>query len=85
MDRLVIFSEGGRADFESSLLLNRTTEKGEPGEAEEKTLREIRRDMESRYIQNLIRNYDGDMNRVAEILGITRRQLLNKLTEYGIK
>lgn len=85
VDRLVIFSEGGRADFESSLLLNRTAEKGEPGEAEEKTLREIRRDMESRYIQNLIRNYDGDMNRVAEILGITRRQLLNKLTEYGIK
>ena len=85
VDRLVIFSEEGRAEFDSSLLLNRMVERGEPGEGEEKTLREIRKEMESRYIQNLIRNYEGDMNRVAEILGITRRQLFNKLTEYGIK
>ena len=85
VDRLVIFSEEGRAEFDSSLLLNRMVERAGPGEGEEKTLREIRKEMESRYIQNLIRNYEGDMNRVAEILGITRRQLLNKLTEYGMK
>ncbi len=50
----------------------------------EVTLRELRKEIESKYINNIINTYPNDMNRVAEILGITRRQLLNKIKEYEI-
>ena len=37
------------------------------------------------YIEGLLERYPKDMNKVAEILSISRRQLFNKLVEFGLK
>lgn len=52
---------------------------------ESKTLREVRKEVECQYIKKIIEKEQGNLNRVAEILGITRRQLSNKLVEFDIK
>ncbi len=56
----------------------------EDGEKITKTLREVRKEEESRYIKKIIKQENGNLNKVAEVLGITRRQLSNKLTEFQI-
>ncbi|MEG2200118.1 MAG: sigma-54 dependent transcriptional regulator, partial [Anaerovorax sp.] len=49
---------------------------------ENQTLREVRKEVEAAYIQRIINQEEGDLNSVANILGITRRQLSNKLVEF---
>ncbi|MCI5536813.1 MAG: sigma-54 dependent transcriptional regulator [Lentihominibacter sp.] len=49
------------------------------------SLREYRNKAEKMYIEGLIERYPKDMNKVAEILSISRRQLFNKLVEFGLK
>lgn len=49
------------------------------------SLKEYRSRAEREYIRELIARHDGDMNQVAEVLSITRRQLFNKMVEYGLK
>ena len=49
------------------------------------SLKEYRSKAEKIYIEGLIERYPKDMNKVAEILSISRRQLFNKLVEFGLK
>lgn len=49
------------------------------------SLKEYRSKAEKKYIEELLRQYPDDMNKVAEILSITRRQLFNKLVEFDLK
>ena len=49
------------------------------------SLREYRSKAERSYIMELLERYPDDLNQVAEILSITRRQLFNKMVEYGLK
>ena len=49
------------------------------------SLREYRNKAEKMYIEGLIERYPKDMNKVAEILSISRRQLFNKRVEFGLK
>lgn len=95
IDRMVIFSENGIIQGEESPFLSPTTSEAalsiegkyvtKDYSTSEKTLRELRKELESKYIVNILKNYNNDMNKASEVLGITRRQLLNKITEYGLK
>ena len=38
-----------------------------------------------KYIEELLEQYPNDLNKVSEILSISRRQLFNKLVEFGLK
>lgn len=49
------------------------------------SLKEYRSKVEKAYIEGLLCRYPKDMNKVAEILSISRRQLFNKLVEYDLK
>lgn len=49
------------------------------------SLKEYRSKAEKAYIEALLERYPKDMDKVAEILSITRRQLFNKLVEFGLK
>lgn len=49
------------------------------------SLKEYRNKAEKIYIEELIKKHPKDMNKVAEILSISRRQLFNKLVEFGLK
>ncbi|MDD6310635.1 MAG: sigma-54 dependent transcriptional regulator [Firmicutes bacterium] len=49
------------------------------------SLRDYRKKAEKAYIEELLRQYPDDMDKVSEILSITRRQLFNKMTEFELK
>lgn len=49
------------------------------------SLKEYRSKAEKVYIEGLLERYPNDMNKVAEVLSISRRQLFNKLVEFGLK
>lgn len=49
------------------------------------SLKDYRNKAEKIYIEGLIERYPKDMNKVAEVLSISRRQLFNKLVEFGLK
>ena len=49
------------------------------------SLKDYRSKAEKVYIEGLLERYPKDMNKVAEILSISRRQLFNKLVEFGLK
>jgi len=87
IERLVVFSENGEALLDPTLFSKNTEEikEAEFEEDAEKTLRELRKEIESKYIQDILYHYGNDMNKVSMVLGITRRQLFNKLAEYGLK
>ncbi|QEK11625.1 sigma-54-dependent Fis family transcriptional regulator [Crassaminicella thermophila] len=50
-----------------------------------KTLKEFRREAETEYIQSILTLCNYNMTETAKKLGISRRQLFNKLTEYGLR
>ena len=49
------------------------------------SLKEYRSKAEKIYIEELLSRYPNDLNKVAEILSISRRQLFNKLVEFELK
>lgn len=87
IERLVVLSEDGIIK-KSGLM--RTKEIGTI-EAEEalfqgdRPLRDIRSEFEAKYISMLLKKNNHNVSKTAEILGISRRQLFNKITEYGLK
>jgi len=47
-------------------------------------LRDARADFEKQYIEDVLRSTGGNVTEAAEVLQITKRQLWNKISEYGI-
>lgn len=84
IERLVVLSENGIVGKEA---LPTTYARGKTNipDDENKELKEIRRDAEKAHIENMLRRHNNNMTRTAEALGITRRQLFNKISEYKIK
>lgn len=90
IERLVVLSEHGEikeAYLPSDLLSHRHRTPAPPVTLLDESipLKEYRAKLEKAYIAGLMEKYENDMNRVAEILDISRRQLFNKLVEYGLK
>lgn len=79
VDRLVVFSDGDMIKPED-LPARISDTKAVP-----KTLKEIRQMSEKEYIQKVLDENDNKMEVSARILGITRRQLTNKVKEYNLK
>ncbi|MBQ5954641.1 MAG: sigma-54-dependent Fis family transcriptional regulator [Firmicutes bacterium] len=46
--------------------------------------KEAKARFEKEYIREMLEEYDGNITRTAENMGLSRRQLFNKITEYGI-
>jgi len=87
IERIVVLSEDGviqMDSFPAPLPAAGNDVKSMVPLAEEKSLREMRKEAETIISENILKKYNYDMNKSAEVLGITRRQLLNKITEYGI-
>ena len=87
IERLVVLSEKGEireAYLPSDVVKNQRTARQVQSEAMDLTisLKEYRGKVEKAYIASLLERYPKDMNKVAEILDISRRQLFNKLVEY---
>lgn len=79
IERLVIFSEDGWITLDDLPTLIKDLE------VMPDTLKERRQILEKKHIINILEANDFKMEKSAEILGITRRQLTNKVSEYHIK
>lgn len=88
VERMVVLSEHGEitADYLPSGAQNGAGRMTESfgADDEEISLREYRGRAEKAYIQTLLKRYDGDKEQVAATLAISRRQLQNKIHEYGL-
>ncbi len=84
IERLVVLSDQGivRANYiqDSNGLINSRTslEKVKP-------LKEFRKEVETDYIKKILILCNYNKNETAKKLGISRRQLFNKLNEYGLR
>lgn len=90
IERLVVLSEKGEilADYlPSDVASNQNLPASAPAAEMDYTvsLKQYRSKVEKEYIQGLLAQHPKDMNKVAEILDISRRQLFNKLVEYNLK
>ncbi len=87
IERLVVLSDNGEIR-ESGLMKTKVIPETEELKAffkADRPLRDIRSDFEAKYIENLLEKNNHNVGKTAEILGISRRQLFNKILEYGLK
>lgn len=50
-----------------------------------KSLKEIREEAEAAYITSILKDCGGNVSKTAKLLDLSRRQLFNKISDYGIK
>lgn len=89
VERLVVLSEKGEIIEEylpSNVLKNESKPIADSPPVDfTVSLKQYRSTVEKAYIEGLLKRHPKDMNKVAEILDISRRQLFNKLVEFGLK
>jgi len=90
VERVFVFSEHGEIieEYLPSEVTDRKKSQNQESLFEidyTESLKEYRSKAEKAYIEGLLERYPDDMNRVAEVLAISRRQLFNKLVEFGLK
>lgn len=87
IERMVVLSDDGIIKAESLSDL-RTEEEFESWDELLKgkySLRELRKEVESKYIGSLLKKNMHNISKTAQDLDISTRQLFNKMTEYGMK
>lgn len=87
IERLVVLSDDSfiRIKHLPDHMLERYGEEGPRPQAALESLKHIRSDAEVNHIKKALEHCNGNISMTARILGISRRQLFNKITEYGIK
>lgn len=90
IERLLVLSDRGviKEEYLPSEIISGRTVNDKPYLFETdytESLKDYRSKAEKVYIEGLLERYPKDMNKVAEILSISRRQLFNKLVEFGLK
>ncbi|MDF2656006.1 MAG: zraR1 [Bacillota bacterium] len=87
IERMAVLSDDGKISTDSISNLVYRSESGELEELLEgnRSLKDIRRGVESKYIQNALKKNLFNMTKTAKDLDISTRHLFNKISEYGIK
>ena len=81
IERLVVFSENGVIS-KDDLLIHEVPATDYEGD---QTLKAFRSSIEKKYIETVLEKNNFSMTKTAKVLGITRRQLQNKVNEYEIQ
>lgn len=81
IERLVVFSENGVIS-KDDLLIHEVPATDFEGD---QTLKAFRSAIEKKYIETVLEKNNFSMTKTANVLGITRRQLQNKVNEYEIQ
>ncbi|MEL7649140.1 MAG: sigma-54 dependent transcriptional regulator [Sedimentibacter sp.] len=84
IERLVVLSENGALRKGDLPAARHGTEDNHEFGAVLKPLREIRQVSEMKYIKHVLVRCNNNISEAARILDISRRQLYNKLDEYGM-
>lgn len=82
VERLVIFSENGV--IKSSQLIHNAQGQLHQNKDDDLTLKSFRNILEKEYIEKILSKNNFNVTRTAEVLGITRRQLQNKMKSFEI-
>ncbi|HWQ77503.1 MAG TPA: sigma-54 dependent transcriptional regulator [Anaerovoracaceae bacterium] len=87
IDRMVVLSDNGRvkADNIPNLLYKNESDDLEGLFGYNYSLKDIRREVESKYIENVLKRNLYNVTKSAKDLDISRRHLFNKILEYGIR
>lgn len=82
IERLVVLSDSGIIKKEDlpDLKIFSDEEKNDI-----KSLKDVRQIAETKYIKYILEKCNGNISEAAKIMDISRRQLFNKLVEYGLK
>lgn len=84
IERLIVLSDGGKITRED--LPELSTNQSMTKESEEiRTLKEVRNSAEQKHIKKVLSQCNNNLTQTSDKLGISRRQLFNKMTEYGMK
>jgi len=82
IERLVVLSDDGvikKADLPDLKIFNNEEN------SEIRSLKDVRQIAEIKYIKYVLEKCNGNISESARLMDISRRQLFNKLVEYGIK
>ena len=96
IERMAVLSDNGRVNIESlSSLMASGESDGQAKTMEDNlegglaegglSLRSIKKEAESKCIANILKKNNNNVSKTAQELGISTRQLFNKITEYGLK
>ena len=87
VERMAVLSDNGEVNIESlsSLISIVDSEEQEKASDGSLSLRSIKRDAESKCIASILKKNNNSVTKTAQELGISTRQLFNKITEYGLK
>jgi DNA-binding NtrC family response regulator len=87
VDRLVVLSDNGQIKADSLVNLISINDHDELGGIFDSnySLRDIRREVESKYIESILKKNLYNITKSAKDLDISTRHLFNKILEYGIK
>jgi len=80
IERLVVLSEDGLITKDTLFVDSKTYDQ----EGKAISLKEFREDVESKYIAKIIESCDGNITQASKVLNISRRQLHNKINDYGL-
>ncbi len=83
IERMIALSRGGRVTM-AELMLPGGSSFSMFGRGEITTLREARGEFERKYIEAALRKNDWNVEKCAAVLGITSRQLWNKIGQYEL-
>jgi DNA-binding NtrC family response regulator len=84
IERLVVLSEEGRVKKKYLFNDSRAVETADC-EAEIRPLKEVRKEMEAEYISEALAVCQQNVTKTAKKLGISKRQLFNKINEYHLR
>lgn len=86
IERLMVLVEGNTIKFKNvKNFLQYSEKKVEDSKIYYESLRDARAQFEIDFIKTKIKEYKGDLTKVATILEISKRQLNNKILEYNLR
>lgn len=92
IERLVVLSENGHINSKdlpeyNSSNYDEKNQNNHENQNEEKVqpLRDYKKNFEASYIKRVLNKCNGNLTEAAKLLGISRRQLFNKVIEYNLK
>ena len=86
IERLIVLSDGGivREDILYEMFRDSEFDKPHDYRKRQLSLKELRQETETNYIKEIMSKNNNDIGKTADILGISKRQLYNKLSEYDL-
>lgn len=85
IERLVVLSDNGVIRKRDLPDLNMIYDENLEDNKNIKSLKDVRSIAEHKYIKLVLERCNGNISEAARVMDISRRQLFNKLVEYGIK